>query len=325
MPEIILSGTPTIVNTEIDWSKARFTMGADPELIFANSDGFVPADRVLAYTGNGGSVEYEDVDDEEYDDEENESSSGMGTDGHSATGEIRPKYGWTPIQLVRNIQTLFANACYEFPTITEMNWLAGAYKHSEPIGGHIHFGIYRDAWDRMKLTTALDLFLSCNIMQLEIQTEARERKESYGRLGDVRNQDWGTEYRSPSSWIHSPALALAVLSLAKHIVNQPHIKSDIFAGLAADSLYGVSYDTVKEKYRSHDVRFFRESREKVWEVINSWPVDPDVKDGLEIFKTMLDKNYRFGFGDFKKNWGLRINTGEIKRNNGLQFDAIWEM
>lgn len=169
------------------------------------------------------------------------------------------------------------------------------------------------------------MFLACNLMQLEIQTEARERKDSYGRLGDVRTQNWGTEYRSPSSWIHSPALALAVLSLAKHIVNQSYINNTIFTTMRTEDVYGISYDTLYEKYNNHDVRFFREKREAVWSIINSWPVDPDVKEGLEIFKTMLDKNYRFGFGDFKNNWGLNIEKGDIKRNNGKTFAALWEM
>jgi len=55
--------------------------------------------------------------------------------------------------------------------------------------------------------------------ELALQTE-KTRRENYGRLSDVRDQNWGFEYRSCSSFIATPASALAVLTVAWVVANE---------------------------------------------------------------------------------------------------------
>lgn len=297
----------------IDFSKCnKVTIGADPELMFQYRGAKVNATNVFEGRENNGAY--------------NAKVEGgtMGTDHNGRVAEVRPRHAVHPKELVENIQKTFAKSVLEFPALLGAEWLAGARKHGETIGGQVHFGIAMEVWENWNLTMAMDMFLACPFLLLEPAEEARQRKAGtqYGKLGDIRPQTWGTEYRPLASWIHSPALTLAALSLAKHIVNQAVLNPEFFKNLKNERPWGVDFETLKRKYAYHETEFFRGKVNEIWNIIMSWPIQPEVAEGLEIFKTMIDKNYTFGHGDFKNLWGLDY-TVEKNGANAVKLTEIF--
>lgn len=175
----------------------RFSMGADPELIFVNNKGIVSAgdyfDRQNNHAGNNPEI---------------------GADGHPWTAEVRPAPGYTPDELVQNLRGIFTRNYKALPD--DVSWVAGSFVHGKSIGGHIHFGGIKAS---MPIIAALDGIVSQTVILMEDQGGARMRRAGmYGQLGDVRTKSWGFEYRPLPSWIVSEQIATAVIALAKAVV-----------------------------------------------------------------------------------------------------------
>lgn len=296
--------------TPIDWKKTEVTYGADPELVFQYKGMNVHATDILR-----------GLDTNEY--VPNAEGGTIGVDASGRPAEIRPRYDVDPKKVVQNIQKTLINEINRRPELSVVDWTSGSSKNKEAIGGHIHVGINQEKWGNLNLTMAMDIFLSINVMHLEIPSEGFARKMGqYGHLGDIRQQKWGIEYRTLPSWLYSPAVALAVLSLAKHVVNQSLINGKAFKNLNAKEIFGVDYTDVKNKFNQHDTNFFKENLEVLWDIINTWPVDPKVEDGLKMFIAMLNNDYTFGDGDFKHNWGINF-VKEPPGANGATLDQIF--
>lgn len=276
----------------------EFTIGCDPELIIHHkSVGCVSAEAFIdceKYTLEHAFGEY-------------------GLDGAPFTMELRPKEANTPLELARHIQLCLLQACNDNPHLAELNWMAGAAKESinidgyraiHPIGGHIHFGIPQKPF----MVKMLDRYLALPYALLEDKDEAflRKKEKSYGRLSDARPQNWGWEYRTPSSWLYSPALAIATLSVAKHIINQFRIKgNDVLRRTAVTRYLG---EDIYDPYMAHDEVFMRHTFEDVWAELLSWPMENTLKEGIEAFQTLIESGFKVDDQDIKKNWGIIYNV-----------------
>lgn len=179
-------------------STKKIILGTDPELVFVGPKGIISArdDCGLPRQIPGGN------------------NPEMGADGHPHIAEIRPHQDTSPVQLVENIRLIMERHKKEVPKSAV--WRAGSWVEGKPIGGHIHFSGALPLTD--PLITGLDGVLAQMIILIEDTNEARKRRAgAYGRLADVRNKNWGFEYRTLPSFILSPPITLGVFALAKAV------------------------------------------------------------------------------------------------------------
>lgn len=142
--------------------------------------------------------------------------------------ELRPPASSSPDQLVRSIQRLIARAAARVP-YSNVQFRAGSQPFAGlPIGGHIHFSGLGQA--NGAILRALDTYLTIPLFLIENTAVSRMRRPRYGFLGDQRPQRWGFEYRTPASWLVSPRIARAALSLAKVVAtHHRQLRRDVFS------------------------------------------------------------------------------------------------
>jgi len=162
-----------------------FTLGTDPELICKMDGQFAPAHRFF------------------------KSNSSMGLDGCESTAEIRPGISESPIDLTSKIYQILE---YGHEKVPEVEFYAGHYQCDYSIGGHIHFSVDPEP----EMIEALDITLGSlsNCIDDKVQRQKRERS-GYGKKGAYRRKSYGFEYRTPGSFLLSPAITLVTLTLAK--------------------------------------------------------------------------------------------------------------
>lgn len=166
------------------------TIGADPEFILENDGSFVAANEYMCF------------------------ESALGTDGASATAEVRPQYGHSSLELVANIRKLFQDGVDNIHGLDNLQFLAGHYKHERPIGGHIHLAGFPFVPER--LGKRLDLVHS-TLSDCIDNIPERERRHRCG-YGNGWRVDRGSdyiEYRAPGSWLLSPQVAFMACWLAE--------------------------------------------------------------------------------------------------------------
>lgn len=180
------------------------TIGADPELVCLNKTNDAPVNIVDFLPRQGE----------------------FGADGHGYIAEIRPKFAVYPRDLNENIRNALLQG---FPQFSPNEWVAGPYIKEKPLGGHIHIGTPLTD----PITDAL-IHLMCPILAVvENREQACMRRtrafigsggymnnqgRPYGDMGDVKVKSYGFEWRTPSSFIMSPATSLAVITLTKAVV-----------------------------------------------------------------------------------------------------------
>lgn len=157
-------------------------------------------------------------------------ASHVGLDGHNHIAEIRTSDGNTsPIGHANDLRKVFANFQRTVPgTLIPV---AGSMVGSDPIGGHIHFGVIKSGFGNNEVTMkmlknlktygdVLDLFLAIPSLLVENNRSARRRRtSSYGKLSALRSTDYGFEYRTLPSWLVSYGFAQSFLSLAYVLVD----------------------------------------------------------------------------------------------------------
>lgn len=176
------------------------TIGTDPELLLTDQEGKLI--KALDFLRKNGK---------------------FGVDGHPYIAELRPKHAVYPRDLVENIRALLRT---EEKNLQNFRWISGPYAKDRPMGGHIHFGVPVED----KFVDALDHQFAIILALVEPQQEAMRRRtiplggnnngKPYGLLADIRVKPWGFEYRTPSSFIVSPGVALGTLTLAKAVVSE---------------------------------------------------------------------------------------------------------
>lgn len=125
--------------------------------------------------------------------------------------ELRPSPKLYTNQLIANIKQLLLEA-REYIKDDELRWVAGAMPSPGlALGGHIHFSGIRLS---PRLLRMLDGLVAIPLATIE-DPLGRGRYRRYGALGDYRRQPHGGfEYRTPPSWLVSPAVTKAALALA---------------------------------------------------------------------------------------------------------------
>ncbi len=129
-------------------------------------------------------------------------------DGHTQPQrELRPDPADTPEELVENIRDLIKISSFFNEELSVVGRVL-------PLGGHIHIG---NATPTPELIEVLDYFLfPFNEFNSETRTGSK-----YGKLGDVRQQPHGFEYRTPpAAWLLTPTLARMTLELTQLIVEK---------------------------------------------------------------------------------------------------------
>jgi len=128
----------------------------------------------------------------------------VGCDGAGSQLEIRPEPSVSHVQLVRNIHNLLMKASRVYHII-------GVKGDHDPLGGHIHFGIFPSG----NLIKMLDDFIG-----KPLRSESGHARHGYNRLSAIEPKPWGFEYRTPpSAWLCFPEIARIVLKIARGVAN----------------------------------------------------------------------------------------------------------
>jgi hypothetical protein len=188
----------------------HFSIGADPEFVFESRDALGQIGRVAA------------------NDLGLKAGLAWGADNNGRLVELRPQPSRFALSTLTSMWSTLKWLSLLNPTTLQYRWRAGAYFMQDGLGGHIHFGRKRPT--RPRESAALDT-LAFYMFHANIwdQAEGKQRirnaqgggNHGYGRLGDLREQPYGYEYRTMPSWLCSPWMAYLSLVLAKLAVHDP--------------------------------------------------------------------------------------------------------
>ena len=162
-------------------SKIQIKVGADPEFEVRTDTGNV----VGAYSYFSGST------------------SQVGLDGASSTGELRPRPG-SPERVTSNIRKLITKVKNQLPSNYNIGSGAG---NRYPLGGHIHIS------GRTVSEQLLDKFEIFITEPLKEKSNTNVRG-NYAQPRSWRRQPHGWEYRSPCSWLAHPVITRGALVIA---------------------------------------------------------------------------------------------------------------
>lgn len=218
------------------------SMGADPEFALRKPTGEMAlASDFLSINGTVG------CDTTRYREE-------LGLHQHPVA-ELRPAPSEDPDQLFMHIYDNLALA-YKKIGNASIEWLAGGMPfQGYPIGGHIHFGGLTPTFS---LRRKLDAYLALPLVLIE-DAGCMSRRERYGFLGDVREKEYGFEYRTLPSWLVDPLVARGILHLA-HLVAINHEKLEATPHLKLP-LIKAYYQGEKEKLLPYVVQVWHELKE----------------------------------------------------------------
>ncbi|WNC12449.1 putative amidoligase domain-containing protein [Brevibacillus brevis] len=125
--------------------------------------------------------------------------------------ELRPAPSEDPDELFFHVREALRLAAKKIGN-PKVEWVAGGMPFTGyPIGGHIHFGGLTPTF---ALRRKLDAYLALPLVLIEDEG-CRLRRKRYGFLGDVREKEYGFEYRTLPSWLVHPEVARGLLHLAR--------------------------------------------------------------------------------------------------------------
>jgi hypothetical protein len=189
-----LNADKKVKSKKIEFSQV--TIGADPEF-----------ELIDPTRGNEVLYAEDHISDCWSSDDEDDDGSDLGVDGAGDQVELRPAAG-DPRKVVKNIKKLFK----------KFSELYSQYDLSDqgdyyPLGGHIHVGIGTSWRPDSGLIQILDDFVGRAVIEL-----SGEARESYKKLGQVRTQPHGFEYRTaPSAIFQNPAITYITLRLVQNL------------------------------------------------------------------------------------------------------------
>ena len=190
---IQLSDKPRLVN--------HFKLGADPEFAFMS-------DGRMAYASKLGL----------------RAGLAIGADNNGRLAELRPKPSKFALRVVASMYAEFCFLAQWNPALTKYTWYAQPFVEKDGLGGHIHFG----RWAKLRnlevqaLDTLMYLLEKAGCIS---RTHQKMRLETrlYGRMGDIRPQAHGYEYRTFPTWVSSVRHSHLYLTLAKLAVFDPKL------------------------------------------------------------------------------------------------------
>lgn len=264
-------------------SPKDFLMGCDPEFVMQQGKTIIDA---VGYCHR------------DYDES-------CGCDGAEVAFEARPDPAYDPLELTASIRQLFIQKIKRFPVTQSFEWRAGSFVFSSdqddeggiPIGGHIHFGI-KDSIHHADAAQGLSEYLGACCLLLEDKKEGRKRREGpdgYGGYIDYREQSYGFEYRSASSWLTSPYITAAILCLGRVVMYEMinRIKFEIPGRFDADIFVSSDYPSVRAEFPA------------LWKEITNMALFPQYKDYLDIIPFLINKNLTwYPKVSMKDAWGI---------------------
>jgi len=227
-------------------------LGTDVEFLLMNRAGkLVPASQFMSYRGRVGHDAYRDpLHRSDY-----------------PIAELRPLPSRHPLQLYRNLYATMKQANRMIAS-SNLAWLVGNQPVANlSIGGHLHFG---KVPLHFLLIRVLDEYLALPFRILE-DPRGILRRPKYGKLGDVRTKLHGFEYRTLSSFIYSPKIALATFVLAKFLV-QHHLKLPIGTFLNSD--------VMRSFYSGNGAELYTHAEEKM-SLIESMPQYEEIRKQVD--------------------------------------------
>lgn len=208
--------------------------------------------------------------------------------------EVRPRPHSCPDEVLRGIRAALRQAL-ELAPYSNIKWLAGSMPFKGfPIGGHIHFGNLRPTtW----LLRALDNHLALPLMLVEKTETAQQRRRRYGFLGDFRLQRHGFEYRTLSSWLVSPVVTRAVISLARLIaMDGDLLRRRVLTPAEAQRAF----------YRGRKA-FFRPLFSALWTDLTSLPGYKECSEEIEPLRRLIGDHRQWRErADIRRQWKLPI-------------------
>lgn len=218
-------------------------IGADPELICIRDGSFVSADKFFNHEG------------------------GFGCDGNSAIAEIRPGWHISPVHLIAKIRKLLREVSSD---VDSLDYLAGGFKHGFPIGGHIHFSSEKPLPIKT-MVVWLDIYHRCLSDLIDpINEREKRQKTGYGMKGAYETKTVAHfEYRTPISWLISPIVAMAYLSLAKAV--------------------GELVVNKQEKYMEWDDPFYPEDKlSQIMRLTQVRNLSSEIKRGIKLIPALVE-------------------------------------
>jgi len=190
-------GAPKCKRSENPRHVNRFSVGADPEFVFAHPQSGTP----YIYTKNLGL----------------NTLKAFGADMTGRQAEIRAYPSKSVLEVVASIVDCFRHMVDDNPKLYSYAWKAPGFCAPDGCGGHIHFG--KQKKDAIKPTlSSLDhltkLLVATNVVDKQ-GSLARQSGTNYGKPGDYRLQPHGFEYRTMPTWLDSPWSAFLTITLAK--------------------------------------------------------------------------------------------------------------
>lgn len=263
-----------------------FTIGADPEFCCAGSRGAII--KASNYVGT---------------------KTAFGRDANDYVFELRPIASNLPNEIVEDIKSILQTGYNDNPVLQKWKWLAGSSYKGFPFGGHIHFGIKKDVISpEDACTQILDHYLGSITLLLENYEQAIARRSynltpggnavAYGRASDFREKKYGFEYRTPSSWITSPKIALAILCLAKMVMYEAINNKSFKFKYYVDNNDFIKVNTARLR------RIFP----SLWEDITKMSLYKKYAKQLKIIHDLIvdGKDWLLDKNDMKYHWGIEI-------------------
>lgn len=305
------------INVKTKAVELKFDMGADPEFIIVDRQSLVDSHAIIK---NG-------IDE-------------FGMDAHRHIFEVRPDPSENPLEVVANMRGAMVRQCLKNPKFLDWDWFAGSYhQHSGQnlgIGGHIHFGlpkVFRNGLEKIKdgklagqedykrISTILSQYVGAVSVLIEDKDQGYHRRNGfaagngtkYGFIDDWRNQEWGFEYRTPSSWMTAPNVACAIMCLGKVVMNEI-VNNDKFK----------APNRVKNNHiMEMDITSLRQMWPDIWNEITRMSLYPQYKNYLDLLHFMVKKEVTwFPRASLKSAWGIV----DLSSANGgrLQMSSIWQ-
>ena len=267
-------------------------VGADPEFLAINHSGIIIGASSLGY-----------------------SDGQFGCDGDSTTFELRPDPSRNPLEVVANIAHLLKTEVKANRRLKDLDFRAGSYYHDRALGGHIHFGIPSNKIQYGTASTILSNYVGAITALIEDKGEGKQRRSrGYGGIAECRTQNYGFEYRTCSSWVVSPYVAMGVLCLGKTVMYE----------VLNNPTFQPRNDVTNENIVSVEKEKLRVKFPAIWADITKMELYQEYKPYID-FLYWLVINERGWFPvkkDMKAAWGIIDFQVKIP-NKKIDLAAIW--
>jgi hypothetical protein len=206
----------------------------------------------------------------------------LGLDGNSRTGEMRPRPHNNILFVVADIKNILSEG-YKQNTFDGVEFRACS-SDAQAIGGHIHIellGKCKTNIFQQELVARLDKVLFDCIENLlgDKKGMARRQSSGYGHRGQYNRPPYGIEYRPCSSWLISPEVATIFLGMSKMVYESQVLDLPTYLSSEKTFLTLLSH---KSEYSE------------------------DVKVAIELVCNFLAKKEMVDWNtDVLKNWGVR--------------------